>query len=591
MIFRQPCRSVSVRSFWLAAAFIVCTGFAFLLPARAQDAADDIPVVTRTTAIRNARIVQSPEEVIERGTVVMHDGLITAVGENVDVPYDAAIIDGDSLTVYAGFIDGLSHAGIPKQENEQDREGRVNPADPPDDLAGIRPDRHARTLVDPDDDSIENLRELGFTVAHTVPRGRMLPGTGAIIMLAGDEAREMVLRPDVSLFFQFEGAPGVYPATPIGVMSTLRQLVREAERRQRIETLYAENPAGLERPSYDPVHEAFYPVLSRERPVYVLADGEDSAMEVHRAMQLQDELDFSLALAGLSQGFDVVDDLDGTDTPLFLTLNLPEEPGEGDADTTATDTTKAVTPEDPATFFVSDLRTHSYEDVEAEQDNLEARQALERARYYGTAADFHEAGLRFGVTTMSAETKDIRKNLRRMIDAGLSEDAALAALTIDGARLLGIERSAGTVEEGKLANLVVTKGSYFDPESPIRYVFVDGQKYEVEDESDAAPDDLAAFEGDWTISVQTPDGPVEATLSLEASGGELTGTVSGGVLTSPAAVEDVRVDGERLRFTFDTSQYGSISADLDVEGSSLSGTLDVPGVGSLDVSGTKPDRS
>lgn len=579
-------------SAWTASVFCCCV--VLLTPPTAfAQASDDVPVVTRTTAIRNARIVAAPGRVIERGTVVIHDGLITAVGSEVDLPYDAAIVEGDSLTVYAGFVDGLSHAGIPqKEENEPSREGRINPADPPNELAGIQPDRHARALLDPEDDSIEQLRNLGFTVAHVVPRGRMLPGTGSIVLLAGDDAHEMVLQPDVSMYFQFEGAPGVYPATAIGVISKLRQLMREAERRRRIETLYADDPAGLDRPTYDPVHEAFYPVLEEEKPLFVLADGDDSALEVHRALALRDELGFTLALAGLSQGFDVADDLEGSDTPLFLTLNLPKEPDEDDADTTATDTTKAVTPEGEATFFVSDLRTHSYEDVEAERDNLEARQALWRERYISTAADLHEAGLSFGVTTLAAEAKDIRKNLRKMIDAGLPEDAALAALTVDGARLLGIDRSVGTVEEGKLANLVVTKGSYFDPDSPVRYVFVDGQKYDMDDESKAAdPDELAAIEGTWTLEVRTPDGPIPATLELEAEGGELTGTVSASVLPTPSTIEDVEIDGDRLTFTFRTSQYGRVSADLTVSGSSLSGTVEVPGEGAFDVDGTKPDRS
>lgn len=475
--------------------------------AAAQDAAEEVPVVTTTTAIRNARIVQAPGQAIERGTVVMRDGLITAVGSQVEIPYDAEIIDGDSLVVYAGFVDGLSHAGVPEDDDEPARGRDVNPADPPDELAGIQPDRSARSVLDPEDESVDDLRNIGFTVAHVVPRGRMLPGAGSIIVLRGDEAREMVLRPDVSLLMQFEGGRGVYPGTSIGVMAKLRQLVREADRRRRIERLYDEDPAGLERPAFDPVHEAFYPIISREKPLFVRADGDDSALKVHRALQLQEELGFALAIAGLDQGFDVVDVLAGTDTPLFLTLDLPDEPDEPDTtdaavdttvvDTTAAetppaDTTRAITPEDPASFFVSDLRTHSYEDVEAERRNLEARRSIERGRYVATAADFHEADLRFGVTTLGADPDEIRGSLREMIEAGLPEDAALAALTIDGARLLGIDRSTGTVEEGKMANLVVSQGSYFDPDNPVRYVFVDGQMFEIEEDPDDDDDDDAS---------------------------------------------------------------------------------------------------
>ncbi len=452
-------------------------------PAEAQSA--DAPAVTRTLAIRDARIVQGPGRQIERGTVVVREGLITAVGADVEIPSDARIIDDDSLTVYAGLVDGLSHVGIPEPDGEP-RPENVNRADPPNDLAGIRPDREARTLLQPDDASVAALRGVGFTAAHVVPRGRMLPGTGSVVLLTGETAEEMVLRPNASLFLQFQGGPSVYPATTMGVMATLRQLLREAERRRRIERMYVEDPTGVNRPEYDPVHEALYPVLSRERPVYARAAGDDSALEVHRALQLREELGFSLALVGLHRGFDAVDALIGEGVPLFLTLDLPEAPDTTRADTSVSDTAQVMTPDEPATFFVSDLRTHSYQDVERETENLDARQALAREHYYATAARFYEADLRFGVSTLGAEPGDIRPNIRRMIDAGLPEDATLAALTIDGARLLGIDRIVGTVDVGKMANFVVVKGSYFEPDDPIRYVIVDGRFYEVPVEDSGA---------------------------------------------------------------------------------------------------------
>lgn len=552
-------------------------------PALAQES-DDIPTVTRAFAVRNARIVQAPGQVIERGTVVLEDGLITAVGTNVEIPYDADVIEGDSLTVYAGFIDGLSHVGIPQDDEETpDRREPVNRADPPDELAGIQPQRKARELLDPSEKSVDDLRRLGFTAAHVVPRGRMLPGSGSLILLEGEEPADMVLRPDVSMFMQFEGGRGVYPATTMGVMATLRQLVRESRRRRQVAIAYAQNPAGMDRPAFDPVHEAFYPVLSHEKPIYVLADGEDSAVEVHRALNLREELDFSLALAGLAQGFDVADDLQGAGVPLFVTLDLPDLAKESSADSAATDTTKAVTPEEPATFFVSDLRTHSFEDVGREKTNLDARQALERERYYGTAARLHDAGLRFGVTTLGAESSNIRRNVRRMIDAGLSEEDALAALTIDGARLLGLERSLGTVEPGKMANLVITKGSYFDVDSPVHYVFVDGRKYDYTSKPAAAS--LAPVAGVWQLRIDTPDGIVRAELTLRGSGGEITSDE----LSAPSEVEDVEFDGELLSFSFDTAEYGRITVELTISGSSLSGTIDVPQEGTFDVTGTRPE--
>jgi hypothetical protein len=281
----------------------------------------------------------------------------------------------------------------------------------------------------------------------------------------------------------------------MGVMAQLRQLLREAKRREHIHALYAEDPAGMERPVFDPVHEALYPVARGEKPLFVLADGLDSALEVHRALQLQNELGFSLALAGLHQGFDVADELKGQSIPLFLALGLPRRVTDTTsvelmvADTVAVDTTDIIAPEQTLRL-TGDLRTETYEEIELEEENLDIRQKMELQRYYGTGARLRDAGLRFGVTSIGSRVSDIREHVRKMIDAGLPEDAALAALTVDGARLLGIDRMVGTVDEGKMANLVVTKGSYFDPKSPVQFVFVNGKKFEVTPTGSRTPEKL-----------------------------------------------------------------------------------------------------
>jgi imidazolonepropionase-like amidohydrolase len=231
---------------------------------------NEVPTVTRTYALENIRIVQAPSRVIEKGTVLVRDGLIAEVGPAVTIPFDAERIDGDSLIVYAGFIDGLSHAGIPAPPEDRSGPGgaNLNRANPTNEQAGIQPDRAAPDLIDPKDKAIEELRKAGFTAAHGVPRGQMLPGSGALVLLAGDDANDMVVKRDVSMFAQIEGANRVYPATPMGVMAKMRQLYREASRRQQIESDYAANATGMIRPEYDPVYYAFFPVIEGDLPVY-----------------------------------------------------------------------------------------------------------------------------------------------------------------------------------------------------------------------------------------------------------------------------------------------------------------------------------
>ena len=477
----------SLKAFYAWSAF-----FLFLLASPPVSVAqlNDVPDVTRTFAIENARIVQAPGRVIERGVVVVRDGQIVDVGANVAVPFDAERIAGDSLTVYAGFIDGLSHAGIPAPKQEANsgspfgggqNRPRVNRANPTNERAGIQPERSAIELIDPKDASIASLREAGFTVAHVVPRGQMLPGSGAIVSLAGEKAGEMVLQQDVSMFAQIEGARGVYPATPMGVMAKMRQLYREAERRKKMEAQYASNEQGAARPEYDAVHYAFFDVVDGERPIFMYAD---DALTVYRALRLKNSLGYPLMLGGLAQGFESLDVLLDADVPLFLTLKLPEEPKKDDAsksDSTQTDEVKADTvktemEELPA--YDPSLHVTDHTSTKVEKTNLEARRRIFRDEFIATAATFYDAGLDFGFTTKDVKATDIHKNLRMMVEKGLPEEAALAALTTTPAQTLGLSQRMGTVDTGKLANLVVATGPLFDKGTKIKYVFVDGQKFE-----------------------------------------------------------------------------------------------------------------
>ena len=462
--------------------FLIVAVFAGItLESQAQS--NDVPEVTRTFAIENARIVTAPGQVIERGTVVLRDGQIADVGRNVSIPFDAEIIAGDSLTVYAGFIDGLSHAGIPAPREQENGGGQnqqqVNRANPSNERAGIQPERSAVELMNAEEASIASLRKAGFTVAHIVPRGRMLPGSGAVVSLAGDDVNDMVMRDDVSMFAQMEGARGVYPATPMGVMAKMRQLYREASRRQQIERQYASNQAGAARPEFDPVHYAFFPVIDGEKPVFMFAD---ETLDIYRALRLQKALGYSLILGGLAQSFESVDLLLDADLPLFLTLKLPDEPAKTESE--QADTTKADPVEPPA--YDPSLHVTDHTAAQLEKKNLEARRLIFRNEFIATAATLYDAGLDFGFSAKDVKPEDIHKNIRMMIEKGLPADVALAALTTTSARLLGLSEYLGTVEPGKLANLVIADGSLFEEKTKIKYVFVDGQKFEYEVEESSS---------------------------------------------------------------------------------------------------------
>ena len=535
--------------------------------AHAQDY--EVPRVTDTYALEYARVVQAPGQVLDSATVVVRDGLIEAVGPNVEVPYDARRIEADSLVVYAGFIDGLSHAGVElPEDNGNNGDDDVDPGDPPFDQAGIQPDRSVRPALTPDESDLESLRKAGFTAGHVVPEGQMLPGAGAYVFYGGETANDMMLEAGSTLFAQIKTASGyVYPATGMAVIAKFRQLFREADRRQQLEAEYQQDPVGTERPPRDPVHSALFPVLDGETPLAFYADG---ALPIHRVLNLKQELGFPLVLAGLAESHATVEALQGVDAPLFLTLDLPEKPKRSaDSDTTVADTT-----DDPSSYYNYEFRVPTYDKVPSEERNLELRHAMERQDYLGTAATLDEEGLQFGFTTREATPGDVRKNLCTMIDQGLSKQAALAALTTRPASFLGLSKRLGTVEEGKIANLVVTDGSYFAEDTKVTHVFVDGQLYDYtsdDSEQGEVSGDVSKVLGTWSYTLETPRGERTGTITIEGDQSGLEGTLVNSQ-GDERELKSISFDGTTLSFAVDSPQGGSVSVSVTVEGDTFEGS-------------------
>ncbi|MDE2834049.1 MAG: amidohydrolase family protein [Bacteroidota bacterium] len=573
---------------------------AVLLPQQAAaqvNSGDEVPEVTRTFALTNARVVQAPGRVMEQATIIVRDGLIAAVGPDIEVPFDAEEIPADSFVVYAGFIDGLSHTGIPEPREQRNRERPDDPGDPPNEEAGIQPDRDVHGLLDPEDKRLAALRNAGFTTVHVVPRGRMLPGTGAIILLGGETANEMVYRARTAMFAQLSPARRMYPGTDMAVMAKLRQLFTEAKRRQHLQNLYSEDPAGLERPPFDPVHNSLLPVLREELPVYFHTQ---SALDLHRALEVQSELGFPVVLTGLNQSFDAVDKLRQAGHALILTLDLPVIPRtsesyeETPADSVAAPPTDAPEklPEIADPGYDTNLRVQSQADLEAEKANLEKRREIEHRKYLANAADLASSGLAFGFSTLGVKPADLMGNVRLMIDNGLSEDAALAALTTTAADILGVAASMGTVEVGKMANMVVADGPVFEEKSKIKYVFVDGKRFEVEqparsgrqgrgDQADLSP------AGRWSFTVSSEDGNVGGTITIDGSATNWSGTITNDLTDETADLTNIRLDGRSLSFEFSLPELGTISVSVVVSEDSFDGDVTVEGIGAMPISGSR----
>lgn len=570
--------------------------FLLLLPVLSW-AQDERPPVTRAYFINNAYVVQEPGKVIDLGGVIIRNGLIEAVGKGLKAPLDAKTLEGDSLYVYAGFIEGLSHTGVPKpkQPERGSRPEVKDPGNPPNDVAGIQPERSVTDLMKADDKSVADMRALGFTAAHVVPHGGMLPGQGAIVLLGGDNEREMVLRANTSLYSAFEGGQRVYPATTMAIMSKYRELYKQAEQVKGHAGKYAANSRGMARPEYDDVLAAFFPVIDKKMPVFFEVE---DIKEVYRAMGLSKELGFNLVLAEVSRGQLVMDKLKSTNTPVFLTLDLPKAKKEdkkekGDKDKgDKKETDEKDTDEKDVDKKEGDKKVSP--EKKMMMDKAEARRDASRKELEEQAAMLAKGGITFGFSTLNVKASDVRAHLGRMIKAGLTEDQALAALTTNPAKMLGIAQVAGTVEKGKIANLVVTDKPYFAEGSNVRYVIVDGMPHEYEVKKKKGPSDPDAVVmavGEWNITIQVPGQSTESMVTITDDGGSLSGTIASD--GDSRNLSGVSLDGDNLTFGSKFEAGGqsiSLSFDLIIDGDNIEGSVKAGGFGSFDVEGSRAPK-
>lgn len=542
----------------------------------AQDS--DLKPVTNKYAIKNATIVQAPGKTIQNGTILIENGIIKAVGSSVSIPADAWVVEADSMFVYAGFISGLSNIGVEKPKDEDRKDDRKLTGNPSYERAGITPGNSVRGMLNPSDKSVSDFRKLGFTASHSVPHSGMLPGTGSIILLGGSDGESMVVRDQSSMYSQLAGADGVYPNTVIGVMAKYRDLYRKASQAREYQSRYNSSSNGMERPATDATLEALYPVISKQMTVAFKAEG---VKDVMRVIALQRDLGFKMMLGEVKQGWDAITAIKGTGAPVFLSLDLPEwkeAEEEEEKDDEEKEEDKEPAPE------------------EVEKQALEARQMEMIKNYYTQAGKFSSNGVKFGFSTMEVKSKDFKQNLLKVIENGLSEDKALAALTTEPASILGVSGQMGTIEAGKMANLFVSDTAYFTKDSNVRYVFVDGTKYEYEvkkkKKKKSNGGEAVDAAGEWNYTTETPQGNGSGVIKLTGTPGDYSGTITVSFNGSTNEIQDVVVDGNNVSFSFKLNMGEEITVDIsmDIDGDTFEGTLSVASFGSFPMEGSRDPK-
>ncbi len=519
-------------------------------------------------ALTNARIETVGRGPIEKGTIVIRDGLIAAVGANVAVPPDARVVDLTGRTVYPGIIDLTSTIGLPAPPSRASAPGGGQGGDT--EPQGLTPQRSIAEELRSAASDARAAREGGITAALIAPTRGAFRGLAALVPMR-DSLDEQVLRPAVALAMGFQGVSGRYPQTLLGVIAYERQAMYDAQRHGALMERWRASPRGLERPAFDPAVEALVPVVRKERPVFFWADDEN---EIRRAVRLGREFDLSLTVVGATEGFRATDALAGV--PVVVSVNFPKAP--------------------TVTGWQFRFAARHAPDDSASADSA-ARVLIE-----GNAAALHRAGVRLALASGGLPASQFLANVRTAVKRGLPHDVALAAITQRAAELAGTGNMLGTIETGKIANLVVTENDLLSDSAKIRMVFVDGVRSDVtpppaRGRRAAAGDSgtmnapVMQIAGTWQMVVNTPQGANTSTLTITQDGSTIRGTMVSEL--GRMEIADGRIEGRRVTWSATLTMGGEtipLSFDGMLEGDrgdQMAGSVGLGPMGSAEFTARK----
>lgn len=430
-------------------------------------------------ALVGGRIVVSPGRTIERGTLVVRDGVIEAVGAEVKAPADARVWDIEGKTVYAGLIDAYSEAGA----------GNL-PGGAPYWNSQITPQRAMASTYKSDNSLNEQYRSQGVTARLVAPDSGIVRGKSVLVSTADQSGDRAILLRDVAQHMRLTvhrsgGFSSSYPNSPMGAVALARQTMYDADWYRRAWQAY-EASRKLSRPEQNDALAALAPALDGRDLVVIDALDEQYAL---RADRFAREFGLRIALLGSGREYRRLEAIRDIGRAVIVPVNFPKAPN-------------VATPEAAAD---ASLRGLMHWDIAPENPARLAKA--------GVSITLTGHGLKSKKEFLSA----IRKAVRR----GLSEEAALAALTTNAAKLYGAEDRLGTLEAGKLAHFVVTDGDLFAKKTKIVETWVDGRRYEI------APEAKLDLRGKWRVRLSGgPRGrPKEFIVKLTGVPTKLEGTI------------------------------------------------------------------
>jgi imidazolonepropionase-like amidohydrolase len=401
------------------------------------------PATTATTsqggviAITNAHIFPVTQPAIARGTVVIRNGRIDAVGADVAVPAGATIIDVSGQEVYPGWISARSTIGL----SDPGAGGFADSSE----MLDFNPQLRPTVAFHNDNDAIPVARANGVTTVALMPAGGVLGGQAAVMNLDGWTWEESTVNPSVGVTFQFppiaraRGFGGDEPSESSTAERSYEELkkTRDAKLDELARLLdraraYGTTPASDRQTDW--VLEALVPIAQRQKPFFVRADTES---DIRDAVAFADRTNVNLVIVG------------GLEAPLVARL----------------------------------LKEKSIPVVLGPILALPTREDAAHAATYRAAGELVRAGVKIAFTAGgvgdSANVRQLPYNAAESVAWGLPRDEALKALTINAAEILGVQSQLGSLEPGKMANLLVAKGDPLEVRTEVTHVIIKGREVDL----------------------------------------------------------------------------------------------------------------
>ena len=387
-----------------------------------------LPSAAETLFIRGGNIHTMAGSDIAGGSILIRDGKISGVGKGLSPPEGARVIDATGLDIYPGLIDSASEVGLSEidmvRESSDIRElGRFNPQ------------LSTWMAINPSSEHIPVTRANGITTVLALPDGELIAGRASLIHLSGWTTDQMVLNKFTVLHIVMPVIRTRTMQFPEGETRTPYEEVRKKYERdlQELDKFfedarrYAQMKAAND-PEFrqDPKFEAMLPVLSRETPVLITAMRE---REIRAAMDFAQRQNVRMILSGAAESWKVASELKKRNIPVVLqpTLSLPLE----------------------------------------EDDPYD--------RPFTTPGELQKAGVLFSFGSFSNSfSRNLPYQAAAAVPFGLSRADALAAITVNPAKIFRMDKEIGTIEEGKIADLIVTTGDPLETRTEVRHVLIAG---------------------------------------------------------------------------------------------------------------------